>query len=222
MLWRKLRRKILLCLEPYSGHPFFVCCQQVEAGHAAIGTEPAAVLFEQFPVDFSVVVHHPQPTLDGKVVVAEHVGPLHTEEQYHLCRPDTDAFQAAQLPDGLIVRPLPDTLEVKFSALDFPGKVRNVFSLSEGHTEALQLLNPGSEDGSCIHFPLDVSHLCDDRRHPLVSCAQIRRFRFAVLEIHLSRLLSIQPFVCSSVVDLIITERTKFCNIKAPCQKAER
>ena len=32
-------------------------------------------------------------------------------------------------------------------------------------------------------FPLDVSHLCDDRRHPLVSCAQIRRFRFAVLEI---------------------------------------
>ena len=205
-----------------------------------------------------MVVHHPQPTLDGKVVVAEHVGPLHTEEQYHLCRPDTDAFQAAQLPDGLIVRPLPDTLEVKFSALDFPGKVRNVFSLSEGHTEALQLLNPGSEDGSCIHhaelvphplpdgrlrfrgdlladdvvyhrrkevgihFPLDVSRLCDDRRHPLVSCAQIRRFRFAVLEIHLSRLLSIQPFVCPSVVDLIITESTKFCNIKALCQKAGR
>ena len=170
----------------------------------------------------------------------------------------TDAFQAAQLPDDLIVRPLPDTLEVKFSALDFPGKVRNVFSLSEGHAEALQLLNPGSEDGSGIHraeliphplpdgrlrfrgdlladdvvyhrrkevgihFPLDVSRLCDDRCHPLVSCAQIRRFRFAVLEIHLSRLLSIQPFVCSQVVDLIITERTKFCNIKAPCQKAER
>ena len=42
---------------------------QVQAGHAAIGAEPAAVFFKQLAVNFAVVVDHPQTALDGKVEI---------------------------------------------------------------------------------------------------------------------------------------------------------
>mgnify|MGYP000346540175 CR=1 FL=1 len=66
---------------------------QVKARHAAIRAEPPAVLFKQFAVNFTVMVHHAQPALDGKVIIAEHIGPLHAEKQNHLRCPHANAFQ---------------------------------------------------------------------------------------------------------------------------------
>ena len=60
-----------------------------------------------------------------------------------------------RLPDGLIVRLLPDALEVKFSVLDFPGKVRNVFSLSEGHAEAFEILGASTQENAFIRWKVN-------------------------------------------------------------------
>ena len=52
---------------------------QVQAGNTTIGSEPSAVFFKELPVDFPMVVEHPQTALDGEVIIAEHIWPLHTE-----------------------------------------------------------------------------------------------------------------------------------------------
>ena len=62
---------------------------QIQTGYAAIGAEPSAVFCKELPVDFPVVVEHPKATLNGEVIIAENIGPLHTEQQNHFSRPDT-------------------------------------------------------------------------------------------------------------------------------------
>lgn len=63
---------------------------KVQAGDAAVGAESAAVFFKTGAVDVPVMVHHAQTSLDSQIIKAEHIGPLHAEQQDHFCGPYTD------------------------------------------------------------------------------------------------------------------------------------
>ena len=109
------------------------------------------IFLKQFAVNFAVVVDHPQTALDGKVVVAENVGPLHTEQQNHLRRPNTDALQGAQFADGVLVAFLPDALRIERTAVDTLGKIGDVLRFAKGHAQRLQFGNTGSQDRLGVH-----------------------------------------------------------------------
>ena len=110
-----------------------------------------------------MVVDHPQTALDGKVVVAENVGPLHTEQQNHLRRPNTDALQGAQFADGVLVAFLPDALRIERTAVDALGKIGDVLRLAKGHAQRLQFGNTGSQDRLGVHGAQCVLHSLPDR-----------------------------------------------------------
>ena len=97
---------------------------QIQACHAAIGAEAAAVFFKQPAVDPSMVVNHPQPALAGKIIITENIGALQAKQQDHLRRPDADALQRAQLPDRIRIGHACNGVQVKLPRSDFFGKVR--------------------------------------------------------------------------------------------------
>ncbi len=106
---------------------------EVEAGHAAVWAVAAAVFFKQPAVDRAVVVEHAQAAPDGQIVIAENVGPLQGEEQEHLGRPDADALEAAERPDGICIAHVRHGVQIKCAGVDLFGEVRDVFRLAEGH-----------------------------------------------------------------------------------------
>ena len=112
---------------------------EVEAGHAAVWAVAAAVFFKQPAVDRAVVVDHAQAALDGKIVVAQDIRALQAEQQDHLRRPDADALEAAERPDGVCVAHVRHGVQIKCAGMDLFGEVRDVFRLAEGHAERLQL-----------------------------------------------------------------------------------
>ena len=105
-----------------------------------------------------MVIDHPQPPPNGQVVIAEDIRPPQAEEQDHLRRPDADAFQAAQRPDGVLVTHTLHGVQIKGAAVDLSGEVRDVLRLTEGHAQGPQRRDPRREDGLGIHIAQGLPH----------------------------------------------------------------
>lgn len=151
MCFAPLRRGLLRCVVAHSGNLAAGYGPQVQACHTAVGAEPAAVLLEQLPVDFAMVIHHAKPSLDGQVVVTEDVRALHAEEQYHFRRPDANALQGAELLDGFIVGHIPDALQVEFSRMHLAGEIGDIFRFTKRHAGRLKLFDACIQDSFSVY-----------------------------------------------------------------------
>ena len=109
-----------------------------------------------------MVVDHPQSPLDGQIIVAENVRPLQAEQQDHLCRPDADALQAAQFPDGLLIAHVRHGIQIKGTCVNFFGKVRDVLRLAERHAQSLQLRDSRRQNGFGIDLAQRILHPLPD------------------------------------------------------------
>lgn len=110
-----------------------------------------------------MVVNHPQPALDGKIIITENIGALQTKQQDHLRRPDADALQRAQLPDRIRIGHVRNGVQVKLPRGDLFGKVRHIFRLAKGHAQRLQHGNAGRTDRFGIHLAERVLQPLPDR-----------------------------------------------------------
>ena len=97
---------------------------------------------EPFPVGLAAAIGHPQPALNGKVVIAEDIGALQAKQQYHFRRPNADAPQRAERRNRLGIRHSCNRLRIKRAALHLRGKLCDIFRLVKGHTEGLQPFRP--------------------------------------------------------------------------------
>ena len=109
------------------------------------------------------MIEHPQPALYRKIIVAQNIRPLHTKQQDHLRRPDTDALQAAQHPDDLLVWHLPDLLDAALPCLHLPGEVCDILRLAVGNAQLLQLGHPRRKDMTGVNGAEGLLHPLPDR-----------------------------------------------------------
>ena len=109
-----------------------------------------------------MVIDHAQPALDGKVVEAEYIGPLHTKKQNHFCRPDADALQTAQGPDGVFIPHVLHRVQIERARMNLCGKIRDILRLAEGHAERLQVWDTCFQDGFGIDRAQRILHSLPD------------------------------------------------------------
>ena len=109
-----------------------------------------------------MVIDHPQAPLNGKVVVAENIGALHTEQENHLRSPHADPLQRPQGFNGVLVGHPLHGGQIKSAGVDFFGKIRDVLRLAEGHAQRLQLRDARRKNGLGVHFHQRVLHPLPD------------------------------------------------------------
>ena len=111
-----------------------------------------------------MVIDHSQPALNGKIIIAEYIWSLHTEQQNHLRRPYTDPFQRAQFTDSVLIGHMLDRIKIKCAGVDFLGKIRDVLRLAKGHSHGLQLRNSRGKYGFGVYFAQGILHTLPDGR----------------------------------------------------------